>query len=127
MSRSKGKTLVDEAVKEVEEVEVEAVEEVIEEVVSETEVIVAVEEVEEVIEAVVSETEAVSDDTKGEVHNCLLLNVRSTPTRHGEVVSKLSRGDVVNIELSDSTELFYRIEGQNNVSGFCMRNFIRII
>lgn len=62
----------------------------------------------------------------GYVDNCQLLNVRKSPTKMAEVVSKLPRGTEVLIDESLSDETFYKILTKPGDEGFCMREYITL-
>jgi uncharacterized protein YgiM (DUF1202 family) len=62
----------------------------------------------------------------GYVDNCQLLNVRKSPTKIAEVVSKLPRGTEVLIDESLSDNTFYKILTKPGDEGFCMREYITL-
>lgn len=77
-------------------------------------------------------TDPVSDNKSeatrlfGYVDNCQLLNVRKSPAKIAEVVSKLPRGTEVLIDESLSDETFYKILTKPGDEGFCMREYITL-
>lgn len=62
----------------------------------------------------------------GVVINCVSLYVRKTPDRNGEVITTIPKDTKVVINESKSTNEFCNIKTKNNVSGFCMRLFIKV-
>lgn len=80
-------------------------------------------------EAVVEETveePAVIEPTIGFVDGCDKLNVRKESTKDSEVLCVLDKLSEVTINLSNSTEDFYKIMTSEGIEGYCMKKFITI-
>lgn len=109
--------------KTIEEVVEEIVEEATEEVVEET-----VEEVvEEILEEVVEETH--DEIVDGELNGCTKLNVRAEASKDAAVVCIIDSNTSFTINLTASTEDFYKVHTCVNdvlYEGFCVKQFISI-
>lgn len=78
-----------------------------------------------------SEDEAVLKFTTGEVHGCGRLKLRERPIANekSKVIKLLKSGEIVDINLADSTENFYKVThgtSTSKVEGFCMKKFIKV-
>jgi hypothetical protein len=62
-------------------------------------------------------------DAVGIVYNCGFLNVRKNPSSKGEIINLLKSGYEVDVDLSGSTDRYYRITIKG-VEGFCLKEFI---
>ena len=66
-------------------------------------------------------------DTKnGIVVDCTLLNVRQKPKNNADIKDTIAKGTSVIIDQAKSTDEFYKITTKDNVTGFCMKQFIRV-
>jgi uncharacterized protein YgiM (DUF1202 family) len=63
---------------------------------------------------------------KGVIFNCNLLNVRETPSTTGVVKCTIEKGTKVTIDEPKSTDTFYCITTETGITGFCMRQFIKV-
>lgn len=62
--------------------------------------------------------------TTGVVANCVKLNVRSKPAINGDVITVLNAGDMVTIDVDESTKEWFKIRTVDGVKGYCMRKFV---
>lgn len=63
---------------------------------------------------------------KGTVVDCEKLYVRSEPTRDSDPLLVIEKGDLLDVNLTESTEGdFYKVSTLN-VEGYCMKKFISI-
>ena len=62
----------------------------------------------------------------GMVIKCAVLNVRKEPSTSSEVITTIKRGDIVEINETESTDEFYKVITNSDVSGFCMKDFIKV-
>jgi len=86
--------------------------------------------VEETIEVVggilaVVNTES-SKKILGVVSNCSSLNVRKQPSVKADILFTIKLGTEVNIDMEGSTSKFYKIIFDNDIEGFCMKDFIEV-
>jgi uncharacterized protein YgiM (DUF1202 family) len=63
---------------------------------------------------------------RGVVTDCLLLNVRLSPSTNGVVGFTIPKGTKVIISQVGSTDDFYNITTKDGMSGFCVKKFIKI-
>lgn len=63
----------------------------------------------------------------GKVVDCPKLNVRKAPDAKAPVVCVIDRGAAVEIDMSESTEYFYKVYLENGAEGYCMKQFIELI
>ena len=87
-----------------------------------------VEETEEKKNVVEEVPEKVESKEKTGIVNCGKLNVRTEPKKDVEVLTILSKNDVVKI-LDDSNDEFYKVmisNGTEGHEGYCMKKFIDI-
>lgn len=64
-------------------------------------------------------------NVKGVVVNCVLLNVRETPSINGTIKCTITKGTKVTIDEAKSTAEFDSIVTIDGITGFCMREFIK--
>lgn len=62
----------------------------------------------------------------GIVTSCVKLNVRKEPNKDSDIISVLNQYTEVNIDLTNSTEDFYKITTFDGLDGYCMKRFIAI-
>lgn len=82
--------------------------------------------VEPTVEPVVEPTE---NYTVGVISKCDRLNIRQLPTKQSNVLTVLSKGTELNIDLDESTDDFYCVHVLINnelVDGYCVKEFIEI-
>lgn len=70
------------------------------------------------------ETVKLPENVKGVVANCAKLNVRAEPTLDGDIVSVLDVMSEIEINLSESTDEWFKICTTVGVEGYCMRKFV---
>ena len=64
----------------------------------------------------------------GVVFGCARLRLRSAANAKSQVITMLDERAPVNIDLSKSTESFYKIivmDSKKTIDGFCMKKYIR--
>lgn len=82
-------------------------------------------ETEEVIDTEV--VEKTVEPTIGIVSSCGKLNVRETPTTEEDnVLCVINLGEIVVVDLEQSTKDFYKVICASGVKGFCMKDYITI-
>lgn len=84
-----------------------------------------VEETEVVDELVVEPI--VSAVARGIVKGCNMLNIRQTPSMTANVVDIIGEGTEVEVELTESTEDFYKICTAAGSEGYCMSTYVEIV
>lgn len=62
----------------------------------------------------------------GFVDGCERLNMRKEASKESDVITILTKNTEVEINESESTEEFYKVNMTSGVEGFCMRKFISI-
>lgn len=75
---------------------------------------------------VVADTTEQSESIFGVVVNCKLLNVRETPNKDAEILTKVKQGNEIMVDFSASTDDFYSVCTQTGVEGYCMKQFIEV-
>lgn len=80
---------------------------------------------EAVVEEAVDEP-AVIEPTIGFIDGCDRLNVRKESIKDSEVLCILDKLAEVTIDLSNSTEDFYKVMTSEGIEGYCMKKFITI-
>ena len=56
-----------------------------------------------------------------------MLNVRRKPNSISPIISVLSEGDTITINLSESTEDFYKVDTDDGNSGYCVKQFVQLL
>lgn len=64
---------------------------------------------------------------KGRVKGANMLNIRQTPSMTANVVDIIGEGTEVEVELTESTEDFYKICTAAGSEGYCMNTYIEIV
>lgn len=82
--------------------------------------------VEEAVVEEAVEKPAVIEPTIGFIDGCDRLNVRKESTKDSEVLCILDKLAEVTIDLSNSTEDFYKVMTSEGIEGYCMKKFITI-
>ena len=88
--------------------------------------------VEEIVEEDVPEVKEESLDTIskpicfGFVDNCESLRIRQVPNPVGEILTTISSGTEVEIDLNNSTNDFYKVCTATGLDGYCMKKFITL-
>jgi len=95
----------------------------VEETVVETEL---QEEEQEVSEPKVVEEQQEETVVVGFVDNCDRLNVRTQPDKNSQVLTIIIRNMAVQVNLEESTDLFYKVKTQSGLTGFCVKEYITI-
>ena len=62
----------------------------------------------------------------GTVRRCLSLNVRKDPSLGAEIVGEIFLNSEVEVDLTQSTEDFYKVCTVSGLEGFCMRKYIKV-
>ena len=63
---------------------------------------------------------------KGIVVNCDKLNVRKAPTKGSEAIAKITKGNEVIINETESKGGFYKISTVSGIEGYCMKAYIEV-
>ena len=77
----------------------------------------------------VNETKEVKQEpvmTIGVVANCNKLNIRKKPDFNADVVGMVDVGTVLTINVTGSTEDFYKVRTKSGMFGFCMKEFVEV-
>lgn len=61
---------------------------------------------------------------KGQVVNCVRLNVRETPSANGKVIDILNKGEIVDIISSDVG--WYKVKTPTKKTGYVMAQYIEV-
>ena len=73
------------------------------------------------------EVESVSNkELLGVVTNCRRLNVREEPNKDSNILTTIDSGKSVTIYSDESTDGWYRVSIEDNVKGYCMKEYISI-
>jgi uncharacterized protein YgiM (DUF1202 family) len=100
------------------------VENPVEEIVVEAEL---PEETQEVDELEITEEQPKEETVSvGFVDNCDRLNVRTQPDKNAQVLTIIVRNMAVQVNIEDSTDLFYKVKTQSGLTGFCVKEYITI-
>lgn len=59
------------------------------------------------------------------VTDCQKLNVREEPKADAKVIEKIDVNSEVMIDMTESTDEFYKIHTASGLEGFCMRKYIK--
>lgn len=76
-------------------------------------------------EDVETENEAVS--INGVVDNCQAVNLREYPSVTSESLAVLQKGSVVEIDINESTDEFYKVFTSSGIDGYMMKKYVRIM
>ena len=77
----------------------------------------------------VNETKEVKQEpvmTIGVVANCNKLNIRKKPDFNADVVGMVDVGTALTINVTGSTEDFYKVRTKSGMFGFCIKEFVEI-
>ena len=77
----------------------------------------------------VKETKEIKQEpvmTMGVVINCDKLNIRKKPDFNADVVGMVDVGTVLTIDVTGSTEDFYKVRIKSGMFGFCMKEFVEV-
>lgn len=66
-------------------------------------------------------------NTIGFVSGCKKLYVRAEPNKDSKPLCVIEWDTKVNIDLNESTMLFYKIKTNSGLEGYCMKEFISIV
>lgn len=64
-------------------------------------------------------------NVNGVVEGCVLLNVRNKADTDASIDCTIPNGTIVIVDELESTGEFYKITTNDNITGFCMKQFIR--
>lgn len=82
---------------------------------------------EELVDAMPEAEEPVTvSTTKTGTVTCELLNMRCAPNSNADVVTVLSKKTNVSVNLSESTDEWYKVDALNGNIGYCMKKFITV-
>lgn len=75
-----------------------------------------------------STVETKEDDKEiiGVVVKCEKLNVRKEPASDAEVLTTIPKGAELQIDISESTENFYKVCTGAGIEGYCVKDYISI-
>lgn len=68
----------------------------------------------------------------GVVRDCTNLRVRKGASIKSEIVTEIRRGTIVQVDLENSTETFYKVivpatsRGQKRIEGYCLKDYIGV-
>ena len=65
--------------------------------------------------------------TPGKVVNCDMLNVREKPNRTAKVLEVISKGALVDVFTTESTNDWYKVNTAEGFVGYCMKEYIKLI
>ena len=65
--------------------------------------------------------------TRGIVDGCYMLNIRQTPSLTANVLDIIASGSEVEIELTESTDDFYKICTASGCEGYCSKEYIKVV
>lgn len=91
----------------------------------EKEIIEPVEEFDE-DEVITTEVEDEKTVVLGTVSECVKLRLRREPAVADNVIGELKFADAVYVDLTESTEDFYKVVTEAGAEGYCMKQFINI-
>lgn len=84
-------------------------------------------QVEEIVENSVGEVvETTTPVQFGVVTNCIKLRVRQEPNSDATVLGEIDALTDVQVEMSESTEDFYKVCTASGLDGYCMKKFITL-
>ena len=71
-------------------------------------------------------TEATVTEVTGVVVNCNKLNVRKEAKKESEVIVIINKNEQVTVNVTNSTEDFYKVTTATGIEGYCMKQFINV-
>ena len=77
------------------------------------------------VAAELEQTESIAN-VVGIVSNCGRLNVRRAPNKMSKVITEIPVDTEVIVNLEKSTDEWYKVCVNDNVKGFCMKNYIAL-
>ena len=57
---------------------------------------------------------------------CIRLNVREEPNLNSKKIGELVTGDEITIDLSKSTDLWYKVFTSSGLDGYCAKDFVEV-
>lgn len=69
----------------------------------------------------------VSPLKKGVVANCGKLNLRNGPWLSAKILETIAKDSIVAVDMEKSTSDFYHVTTGRGVSGFCKKDYIKLI
>lgn len=81
----------------------------------------------EVMEPIVATAiEPIIESVIGVVNGCEKLNMRKDSNKESDVVATIAKGTELTINLTESTEEFYKVCTAAGLEGYCMKKFINV-
>lgn len=68
----------------------------------------------------------IKDFVPGMVTNCLKLNVRKAPSADAEILTIIDAFSNVMVDISTSSDAFYKVCTGTGVEGYCMKEYISL-
>lgn len=81
---------------------------------------------EHINEEVVDLDDAIKEEPLIGVVKCKKLNVRKNPNLESEILTTVTEGDNVELDIEVSNREFYKVLTESKEEGFCMKKFISI-
>lgn len=72
------------------------------------------------------EKESEEDIRSGIIDGCKKLYVRKEPSKNSEPVSIVEEGSELAIDITHSTDDFYKVITLNGIEGFCVKGYVKI-
>lgn len=72
------------------------------------------------------EEESEEDIKSGIIDGCKKLYVRKEPSKNSEPVSIVEEGSELAIDITHSTDDFYKVITLNGIEGFCVKEYVKI-
>lgn len=70
--------------------------------------------------------EVMKDFASGVVTDCLRLNVRKAPSADAEILTVIDAYSNVMVDMSASSDAFYKVCTETGVEGYCMKKYISL-
>lgn len=68
-----------------------------------------------------------STEVLGEVHNCGYLRLRKQANPKAEVIEEIKVGEVLTIDLGQSSDTFFKVSTPKKNVGFVMKDYVNLI
>ena len=72
------------------------------------------------------EKESEEDIKSGIIDGCKKLYIRKEPSKNSEPVSIVEEGSELAIDITHSTDDFYKVITLNGIEGFCVKEYVKI-
>lgn len=69
-------------------------------------------------------TATTPETVTGVITGCAKLNVREHPNTNSDIVCVLERATEIEINVTESTDEWFRVRTADGINGYCMRKFI---